>query len=124
MVKRSVRVLLLMALIALVLSGTAMAISMFTKEVAGLGKMTFTDEVTITDIKVSSLSKVKVWVESKANTQADHVYTVYLYLDDTKWPAGLQVVWAANQIPGVKQKLTFTGLDLSTVVEVDAEVWP
>jgi len=124
MAKKLVRSLLLMALAALVLSGTAMAISMFTKEVAGLGKLKFTDEVAVVEIRVESLAQVRVQLESKATTQKTHLYTCYLYLDDVRWTTGQQVSWANAEVPGTRKWVQFAMLNLAAVSDVDAEVWP
>ena len=120
--KRYVAVALVLLGLTVGLSAGAYALSQFTKAVAGLGSMTWTDEVTITNVRVKSLSKVKVDLESNANTQALHIYTVYLYLDDVKWGVGLPTSWAAEDIPGVTNKLTFDGLNLAAISEVEAEV--
>jgi len=111
-------------IIAISFGGAAVALSMFAKEVAGIGSMTFTDEVGIDDIKVKSLSEVRVTLVSKADCQADHVYTCYLYLDDVMWAVGQPATWMALEIPGTKIKVTFTGLDLGSVTDIEPEVLP
>lgn len=98
------------------------AIQIFQKTLAGMGQMTYTDEVTIADIKVKSLSKVLVTLESKDATVVDRVYSVYLYLDDVKQAVPQSVSWTIGEIPGAKKKVTFVGLDLAAVTSVDAEV--
>ncbi len=119
------KAILILVTVILLFFGTPIgtsAISFFQKSLAGMGQMTYTNEVSITDIKVKSLSQVKITIESKANTVADRVYTVTLYLDDTQWATTMPVSWEAAQIPGTKKKITFTGLDLADIVEIDAEV--
>lgn len=119
------KVILGLVIVAILFFGTplgAYAISFFTKTLAGIGQMTYTNEVSILDIKVKSLSKVDVTVESKSNTVSDRVYIVVLYLDDVKWTDTQTVSWTAEQIPGTKKKVSFVGLDLASTIVVDAEV--
>ena len=99
----------------------AYAISMFQKTLAGMGQMTFTDEVIITDVRINSLSKVTVTAESNANTVADRVYKVQLYLDDIS-TANQTTSWTVDKIPGVKNKVVFSGLNLNVTTLVEAEV--
>jgi len=123
--KKTFKVISIVALVLLIFFGTplgGMAISYFQKTLAGMGQMTYTGEVDIIDIKVKSLEEIVVSVKSTDNTEADRVYQVYLYLDDTRWETPQEVSWAAEDIPDVKEKLYFTGLNLTDVTVVDAEV--
>ena len=120
--KKWLMVILIVCLLSVAFGTAGYAISLFSKQVAGLGKMTFTDEVTIVNVKVKSLTKVNVDLESKGTTQVDYVYSVYLYLDDVKWPNAETVSWTLGEIPGTKKKISFTGLDLTIVLDVDVEV--
>lgn len=113
---------LLLLILFLASPARGYVIDFFTKNVAGLGQMTYTDEVTVVDIKVKSLSKVVIELESNDATVVDRVYQVYLYLDDVKVEPAQEVSWAGGEIPGVKKKVEFTGLDLLLVDVVDAEV--
>ena len=114
---------ILIGLVTLVVfSGAALGVSMFIKTVAGLGNVTYTDAVAITDIKVKSLAKVTVSVTSNANTVADQTYHVDLYLDGTALGAPQDVSWVIAEIPGTTIKVAFDGLDLSAVTDIDAEV--
>jgi len=120
-----VKVILGILIVSILFFGTpvgAYAISLFNKTLAGMGQMTYTNEVTITDIKVKSLSKVTVTIESSNATVADRVYTVALYLDDVKQVTTQSVSWTVIEIPGTKKKVDFTSLDLALVVSIDAEV--
>ena len=120
-----VKVIAILMVVLLLFFGTPLgsyAVSFFQKTVAGMGQMTYTDEVGITDIKVKSLSKVTVTLESKASTVADRDYSAYLYLDDVKQAVPQPVSWDAGDIPSVKKKVTFDGLDLAATTVVDVEV--
>lgn len=117
--------ILVLMIVLLLFFGTPIgnyAISFFLKTLAGMGQMTYTDEVAIVDIKVRSLSKITVTIESKNSTVADREYSVYLYLDDVKQLVPQNVSWTALEIPGTKKKVTFDGLDLADVMIVDADV--
>ncbi len=96
------------------------AISFFQKTLAGIGQMTYTDEAVITDIKIKSLSKIAVTVESNAQTVVDRVYSVDLYLDDVK-QTSMTVSWA-GEIAGTKKTVTFIGLNLATTTVIDVEI--
>ena len=111
-------------LVAVILSGTVVAygITLFQKTLAGIGQMTYTNEVTISDVKVKSLSRVDVTLESNAQTVADRIYSAYLYLDDVKVLTPQTTNWTAGQIPGVKNKISFTGLSLGATTLVEVEV--
>ena len=86
-----------------------------------MAQMTYTNELTITDLKVKSLSKVVVTLESISTTVAGRIYSVFLYLDDVKQPVPQEVSWTLAEIPGTKKKVTFDGLDLAPVITIDAE---
>ncbi len=117
--------ILVFLVVSLLFFGTPIgsyAISLFQKTLAGMGQMLYTNEVTVTDIKVASLSKVTVTIESNNSTVADRVYSAYLYLDDVKWATPQTVSFSAGEIPGTKKKVTFTGLSLATVSAIDVDI--
>lgn len=102
--------------------GVGYAITSFYKQLVGIGNVVYSNEVAVKDIKVAGPTKVKVIVESTANTEADYAYTVTLYLDFVDVVPGQQVSFTAGEIPGTKKTKTFTGLSLGTVTDIGAEV--
>jgi len=115
-------VAIILVVVFLIGTTTTYAISLFQKNLAGSGQMNFTNEVTITDVKVKSLSKVDVTVESNAQTLALRNYSIYLYLDDVKWETPMTVSWTAGEIPGTQKKVSFSGLSLGPTGLVEVEV--
>jgi len=112
---------LVVLIVAISLATAAYAISMFTKNLAALGKVNFTDECTVEEIEVDDLTTIKVKLLSNANTVADRNYSVRLYLDGVE-TAGQLVSWLAGEIPGTRKTITFTGLSLSAVTTVRVDV--
>lgn len=109
----------LLALIALVSS--AFAVSGTFREIAGLGSVTFTDEVLVERISVVDADSLTVQVSANPAAEADHTYGVFLYLNGAA--SGLQFVsWTATEIPGTPKLLTFDGLALSGVTGIAIEI--
>lgn len=100
------------------------AFSYFAKQVAGLAQDRYTGEVTIIDTHASGTIKYSVWMQSTANTQPGHVYTLYLYFDDVVQAQTATVNWVAGEIPGTIKKVTISGLNMSAVTQIDPEVRP
>ena len=97
------------------------AFSVFQEKIAAVGQVEYTDEVTITATREQGRTKFIIWVTSNPATVADNIYKCYIYFDDSKSPAtgALDVSWTAAEILAVtEKKITFTGLDLSTVTVV------
>jgi len=104
------------------LMGGAMAVTMFSEKLAGLGSTAFTDEVTIVKIKVKSTSEVRVRVAPTVNAVAARDYTVEIYGDDSLLDSDT-VSWTEPEIIAVVNKdVTFTGLTLAAITEIDADV--
>ena len=102
--------------------GVGYAITSFYKQLVGVGNVTFNQEVDIFNIQVTGPSSVKVITQSTANTEADYVYTVTLYLDFEAVAPTQTVSFTAPQIPDVKKTITFSSLSLGAVSDVGAEV--
>ena len=114
--------LILALLLVGTLAGAAIAITMFSQSLAGLGSTTFTDEVEVVKIKVKSTDEVRVRLSPTLNAVAARVYTVELYGDDELLDTDT-VSWTAPEIAASTDKdVTFTGLVLDTVIVVDADV--
>ena len=111
---------LLLALVFTLTPLGTIAMAYFSKIVAGLGQTQYTDEVTVSDIKVKG-TKVEVSLTSVAQTQVGTEYAVKLYLNDVL-AATLPVSWSVAQIPGTTKKITFAGLTLTTVTDIYVEV--
>ena len=80
-----------------VTTGAAIAITMFSEKLAGLGSSAFTDEVEIVKIKIKSTSEVRVRLSPTVNAVAARVYTVKLYGDDEQIGSNT-VSWTAPEI--------------------------
>ncbi len=102
--------------------GTALAITMFQETLAGLGSAAFTDEVGIEKIKVKGLDEVRVRLFPTLNTVADRVYSVELYGDDDL--LGTEIIsWTAMEAStGTRKDVTFLGLSLGSITELDVDV--
>ena len=105
------------------ISGVAIGITMYQEKVAGLGKWQFTNEATIEEIEPEvEDNQVIVKILPTVNTEADHSYTVTLYLDDTEFGT-LPVSWTTGEITGSTRKtITFTGTDLSGTNNIEIKV--
>lgn len=98
-----------------------MAITALYKQIAGIGNTEFIDEVTVTELRVASPTKVQVIVKSKSSTVASTVYTVDLYLNGAK--SGTSTVsWTASQIPDTEKTISFSGLSLGIVTSIGVDV--
>jgi len=111
----------LAVLLTMLSAGTALAFTAFSKQLAATGNIEFVDEALVTDIIVKSQDRVVVQLESNVSTEADHIYTIELMVDD-ELIATNTATWAAGAIPGGKVKLTFTGLTLAGATDIDAVV--
>ncbi len=112
---------LVFALLFLTPLGTT-AFGFFAKSIAGLAQDRFTGEVTITDTHASGNDKYTIWVQSNAATVALKVYTIHLYFDDVLQAQTQTVTWTALEIPGTVKKITFTGLNTSSVLIIEPEI--
>lgn len=117
------RLIVIFTLLAVILasSGAAYALTIFAKKVASYGKVEYTSEVTITESKLDGSDIIKVKLQSNANTVADRVYIVHLYLNGEE-VGTLAVSWTAPQIPGNTKSKEFEDLDLSAVTFWEVEV--
>jgi len=107
---------------ALASFGAAQAITALYKQVTGIGNVDYSDEVTVTNIRVTGPSKVQVTMVSNVTTVPDYVYTVTLYLDSVAVVPTTTVTWPLVQIPGVPKNVSFTGLTLGPVASIGVEV--
>ena len=108
--------------VALSLGGTAIALSMFVKNLAGLGQMQFTDQCVVSEIEADDLTKVKVKLLPNANTMAGTTYTVSLFLN-SQYEDDKTTSWTQAEIDAhAKKTLTFTGLDLVSVITFKVEI--
>jgi len=109
-------------LLAVILIPIAYALGIYVKELAGLGIVRITDEVTIEEIEIDDASTVKIKMAPNTRTIADKTYTVKLYLDGEL--GGQQTIsWTQSEKDaGTKKKLTFTGLNLAEVSVLKFEV--
>lgn len=98
------------AFILVVASAYAIAPT-FYKELAGIGILKFTGEVTITDISATD-TQVDVTLESTTTK----TFTVTLYLD------GFESATQSVAFPPETQTISFPGLDLSSVTIIKVEV--
>lgn len=113
---------LIVVLLVGMLGGTALAITMFSEKLAGLGSSAFTNEVEIIKIKIKSTSEVRVRLSPTVNAVAARVYTVKLYGDNEQIGTNT-VSWTAPEIVASTDKdVDFTGLSLAGVTLVDADV--
>jgi len=101
---------------------SALALSMFQENLAGIGSAAFTDEVTIEKIKVKGLDEVRVRLYPTTNAVPARVYSVELYGDDDL--LGTQTVtWTAPEITsGTRKDVTFAGLSLASITDLDIDV--
>lgn len=120
--KRYLVIAAVFILVAVSASGAAYAISMFIKNISGIGQVNYTAAVGVDNIQVKSMTKVTVTLVSTPQTVAGKVYQADIYLDDVKQNLTQTVSWTAGQIPGGKKKLDFTTTSLATVTQIDAEV--
>ena len=115
-------VVLVSLVVALSLGGAAIALSMFTKNLAGLGQMQFTDQCQVSEIEADDLTKVKVKLLPNVNTVAGVTYTVSLFLNG-QYEDDQTTTWTQAEIDvHTKKTLTFTGLDLASVIVFRVEV--
>jgi len=119
-------ILLILLGAACLVGGVAYAWIGFSRTVAGVGHLSFSGEVTVTDIRPNaSAGKISVWVTSNSKTVADKVYTVELYFVEGEDGYTLQdtitVSWDASKIPGTTIKVQFSGLTITedTVIKVE-----
>ena len=115
-------VALVLALFTATAAGAAIAITMFSQTLAGIGSAAFTNEVTVGKIKVESLSKVRVRLFPTLNAVAARVYTVELYGDDELLGTNTVSFTAPEIAAGTKKDVTFTGLALAGVTILDVDV--
>ena len=124
--KKKILISIVLALFLLgTVTGAVLGITMFYQKVAGLGKWVFTNEVVIEEIEPEVQdSQVKVKLLPNLNTQADHSYTVRLYLDDSL-SGSSPVSWTAAEITAsVKKTLIFSVSGLESVIVIEVEVIP
>jgi len=119
--KKSLVAIAIFLAVALAAGSAAYALSTFAKSVAGYGQVKWTNQVTITESKLDGADTIKGKVQSNANTVADRIYTVHLYLNGEE-AATETVSWPAPQIPGNTKTKTFTGLDLVAITSWEIEV--
>lgn len=120
--KKWLLIALVSLVVALSLGGTAIALSMFTKNLAALGEMKFTDQCKVSEIEADDLTKVKVKLLPNANTVAGATYVVSLFLNG-QYQDEKTVSWTQAEIDAhAKKTLTFTGLDLSPVTTFKVEI--
>jgi len=113
-------VLLILSL-SLAMYTAGYAITSFYKQLVGVGNVSFSQEVNISDIKIAGSDKVKVNLTSTALTEADYVYTVSLYLDFVNIDS-TTVSYTAGQIPAFTKKVDFTGVALGGATDIGVEV--
>ena len=119
--KKSVIAIVIFLAVALAAGGAAYALTTFAKDLAAYGQVKFTGQVTVTESKLDGNDTIKVKLQSNAQTVADRIYTVHLYLNGDE-AATEPVSWSAPQIPGNSKVKTFTGLDLAAITSWDIEV--
>ena len=109
-------------ILMLSLAGAGLAINMFAESLAGLGSAAFTDEVEVIKIKVKDLDEVRVRSGTTVNTVAARIYDVELFGDDEV--LGVKTVtWTLAEVAAeVKKDVTFTGLALAAIDELDVDV--
>ena len=107
--------------LALAFVSAGWAVTQFYKQISGVGNVDFNNEVTISDIQVTGPSRVTVRLTSNVETEADHVYSVTLYLDFVP-SASSTVSWTAPQVPGMTKMVQFTGLSLGAAGGIGVEV--
>ena len=111
----------IVAALVLLISGSALAWQMFHKSVDGQGRLEYTGQVEVTEIRATSMESVRVTLTSTPETLARTSYSVELLLDGVS--TGTDVVsWANNEIPDETKSLDFVGLDLSLVALIDIDV--
>lgn len=120
----SKRLLLAVAIgfiLTIVFGSSALALTFFIKNLAAVGSVNYTAEVTISEIEVDE-SVVKVKLSPNSETVADRVYTAHLYLDGVD--VGQQsVAWTQSEINGnTKKLLTFTALNLEPITKIRVEI--
>ena len=113
---------LTMALLIGGIAGTAIAITMFQENLAGIGSTAFTDEVTIEKIKVKGLDEVRVRLYPTTNAVPARVYTVELYGDDDLLGTETVSFTALEITTGTRKDVTFTGLSLAGITTLDVDV--
>lgn len=116
------KLLPMLLIVALVMIPAAYGLGIYTKELAGMGILKITDEVTVEEIEIDDATKAKIKLASNAQTVADKSYTVKLYLDGT-FNSQQTTSWTAGEISGgIKKTLTWTGLSLAGVTTLKFEV--
>ena len=109
------------AAVALLGVGSAMAVGLTHRTVAGMGAVTFSNEVQVDRISVVSTDQVDVIVSPNSAALPNTDYAVTLFLQGQE--AGIAgVQWTAAEIPGTRKFVSFTGLDLTSVTFMLAEV--
>jgi len=92
--------------------------------ITGLGSVEWVNEAVVSQINQKGSetnSQIIIKLTSTADTVADNIYTVTLYLNDIE-TATDTISWAAGEIPGTQKKITFSGLDLSTINNYNIDV--
>ena len=119
--KKALMTIAILLGVTLAAGSAAYALTTFAKSIAAYGQVKWTDEVTVTASSLDGNDTVKVKLQSNANTVADRVYTIHLYLNGEE-AATQTVTWTAPQIPGNNKTKTFGGLDLAGITSWDIEV--
>lgn len=94
--KRYLVIAAVFILVAVSASGAAYAISMFIKNISGIGQVNYTAAVGVDNIQVKSMTKVTVTLVSTPQTVAGKVYQADIYLDDVKQNLTQTVSWTAG----------------------------
>ena len=107
--------LLLLALTVFLTPVRGYAFYFFNEFVSSVGQTVYTDSTTITSQREAGIHTYLVWIQSNAQTVADHVYQVKLYYGESPSPvATLTVSWTAAEIPGTTKLVRFTGLNMTS----------
>ena len=110
--------------IILLTVGTVGAWNMYTKSLDSQGRLEYTGEITITEIRAVSMTEVDVTVDSNDDTQSGVTYSIALFLDSVEAGTSPQTTsFTGGQLGGGSPRtLVYDTLDLTTVVSLDVEV--
>jgi len=113
--------LAVLLLVAVLMIPVAYALGIYSKQIAAIGIVEITDEVTIVDIQIDSATQLSITMAPNQNTVAEKTYTVKLFLDG-KFNSQKTVSWTQGEINQGKTKTLIFSANLQGVSVIKFEV--